>query len=141
MDPILRRELMLDNYNNPTNKYKGPDNYIKINTNSESCIDNVDIYYKIENDIIKDICFDGEACAISTSATSIMIKELIGKTIDEAETILENYKNMINEKEYDEDVLNELNAYSEIYLQPNRKTCALLPFKSLEKVLSEVKGE
>ena len=31
MDPILRRELMLDNYNNPTNKYKGPDDYIKIN--------------------------------------------------------------------------------------------------------------
>jgi len=141
MDPILRRELMLDNYNNPTNKYKGPDDYIKINSNSESCIDNIDIYYKIEDNIIKDICFDGEACAISTSATSIMIKELIGKTVSDAKLILENYKNMINEKEYNEDVLNELNAYSEIYLQPNRKTCALLPFNSLEKVLTEVEGE
>ena len=61
--------------------------------------------------------------------------------MSDAKLILENYKNMINEKEYNEDVLNELNAYSEIYLQPNRKTCALLPFNSLEKVLTEVEGE
>ena len=42
--------------------------------------------------------FDGEACAICTSTTSIMIGLLIGKTKEEALNIIENYKNMIDER-------------------------------------------
>lgn len=138
MDPILRREIILDNYQNPNRHGLVEDNsYIKINTNNESCIDNLDIMYKIEDGIIKDICFDGDACAISTSATSIMINSLIGKTKEEALNILENYEKMINEEEYDSEVLGELNVYDEIYKQPNRKKCALLPFESLKKILSK----
>ena len=45
---------------------------------------------KISDDNIVDIRFDGEACAISTSATSIMIRSLVGKTVKEAINILEN---------------------------------------------------
>ena len=137
MDKNLRRELILDNFNNPMNKHVGDSDYLMINTNNESCIDNLDIYYKISDGKIIDICFDGEACAISTSATSVMIKTLIGKTLDEARKILDNYENMINEKEYDQELLGELNIYDEIYLQPNRKTCALLPFESLKKALDK----
>lgn len=139
MDPILKREIMLDNYEHPVNRgLVDDDSYIKINTNSESCIDNLDIMYKIENGRLVDIRFDGEACAISTSATSIMIKSLIGKTKDEVLNILENYENMINEKEYDKSVLEELNVYNEIYKQPNRKACALIPFESLKKIIDKM---
>ena len=46
MDPILKREIMLDNYENPMNRgLVDDDSYIKINTNNESCIDNLDIMY------------------------------------------------------------------------------------------------
>lgn len=92
----------------------------------------------IDDDIIKDIRFDGEACAISTSATSIMIRSLIGKSVKEARKILTNYVNMINEKEYDEDLLGELVVYDEICKQPNRKNCALLPSGAIEKMLGEL---
>lgn len=136
MDPNLRREILLDNYQNPEHKKLTDDpSYIKINTNNESCIDNLDIMYKIEDDKIVDICFDGEACAISTSATSIMIKELIGKTVAEAKVIVCEYEKMLNEEPYDENILGELIVYNEIYKQPNRKKCALLPFESIKKVL------
>ena len=139
MDPILKREIMLDNYEHPANRgLVEDDSYIKINTNNQSCIDNLDIMYKIEAGKLVDIRFDGEACAISTSATSIMIKSLIGKTKDEIVNILVNYENMINEKEYDESVLGELVVYNEIYRQPNRKTCALLPFESLKKIIDKM---
>lgn len=139
MDPALKREIMLDNYEHPTNHgLIDDDSYIKVNTNNESCIDNLDFMYKIEDGKIVDIRFDGEACAISTSATSIMIKNLIGKTKEEVLTILKNYENMINEKEYDENVLKELNVYNEIYKQPNRKNCALLPFNSLKKIVDKM---
>lgn len=139
MNPALKREIMLDNYEHPMNRGLTEDNsYIKVNTNNESCIDNLDIMYKIEDGKLVDICFDGEACAISTSATSIMIKSLIGKTKEEILTILKNYENMIDEKDYDSNVLGELNVYNEIYRQPNRKKCALLPFESLKKIIDKM---
>ena len=80
MDKELKREIILDNYQNPVNHGLIDDpSYIKVNTSSESCIDNLDVMMKIDNNKIIDIRFDGEACAISTSATSIMINMLIGK--------------------------------------------------------------
>lgn len=136
MDSNLKREIILDNYQDPMNRgLIEDDSYIKVNTNSESCIDNLDFMMKIENDKIVDIKFDGEACAISTSATSIMIRTLIGKSLDEAIKILDNYRKMINEEEYDENLLGELMVYDDICKQPNRKGCALIPVRAIDKVL------
>jgi SUF system FeS assembly protein, NifU family len=138
MDKNLRREIILDNYNHPFNKDKKLDEpYAKVNTNNESCIDNLNLYFKFDNNILKDISFDGEACAISTSATSIMSRLILNKTKDEIKEIINNYENMINEEDYDKDNLKELIVYDEIYLQPNRKNCALLPIKAIEKALKE----
>ena len=138
MDSNLRREIILDNYQDPMNRgLIEDDSYMKVNTNSESCIDNLDFMMKIEDGIVKDIRFDGEACAISTSATSIMIRSLIGKKIEEVEVIIDNYRKMINEEEYDGDILGELNVYDEICKQPNRKNCALLPSVAIKEMLEE----
>lgn len=136
MDNNLRREIILDNYQDPMNRGLIEDeSYLKVNTNSESCIDNLDFMMKIEDGIVKDIRFDGEACAISTSASSIMIRSLIGKKKEEVEVILDNYRKMINEEEYDSEVLGELNVYDEICKQPNRKNCALLPRVAIKEML------
>ena len=125
MDSNLRREIILDNYQDPMNRgLIEDDSYLKVNTNSESCIDNLDFMMKVEDGKVVDIRFDGEACAISTSATSIMINSLIGKSIEEVKKILINYRNMINEEEYDSELLGELNVYDQICKQPNRKNCA-----------------
>ena len=42
---------------------------------------------------------------------------------------------MIEERPYDKDVLGEANCYDEIYKQPNRKKCALLPYEGIKKIL------
>ena len=140
MDNNLRREIILDNYQNPMNRgLIDDDSYLMTNTNSESCIDNLDFMMKIEDGIVKDIRFDGEACAISTSATSIMIRSLVGKTIEEVRKILENYQNMIEEKEYDKELLGELNVYDEISKQPNRIHCALIPSIAVHQILDQLK--
>ena len=139
MDKETKREIILDNYQNPTNRGLVEDaTYKKANTRSSSCIDNIDLMMKIENGKVVDACFDGEACAICTSSTSIIVKSLIGKSVDEAKNIIKNYQNMINEEDYDPEVLGELNAFDEIYMQPARKNCALLSSKSAVKILDEV---
>ena len=138
MDQNLKRSIILDNYQNPFNKnIIDTDGYIKINTNNESCIDNLDIYVKLNNDLIEDIKFDGEACVICISSTSIMVKSLIGKTIDEAKNIINNYLNMIEEKEYNDNILGELNVYNDLYKQPSRKKCATLSTFGIEKILND----
>ena len=140
MDSNLRREIIIDNYQNPTNKMKITDkDFLEARTVSDSCIDNISLYVKFNGDVIEDIYFDGEACAITTSATSIMIKMLIGKTIDYANNLMNNYYNMIDEKEYNEDLLEELNAYDGISKQPNRKKCAIFPFETLKKAINKYK--
>ena len=142
MDNDLRREIILDNYQDPMNRgLVEDDSYVKVNTNSESCIDNLDFMMKLEDDKIIDIRFDGEACAISTSASSIMIRSLIGKTKEEAYKIIDNYRKMINEENYDVELLGELNVYDEIGKQANRKNCALLPSVAIEKMLGELKND
>ena len=96
MNEDIKRTIILENYQNPKNRgLIKDDTYEFISTNSESCIDQIDLEIKVENDIVKDIRFDGEACAICTSSTSIMINSLIGKTIKDAMNIIDNFENMI----------------------------------------------
>lgn len=137
LDNNLKRNIILENYQNPINKgLVDNKEYQLVNMNNESCIDEINLMVKVEDGIIKDIRFDGEACAICTSSTSIMIKTLIGKSVKEAREIYNNFNNMINEKEYSEELLEEAIVYDDIYKQPNRKKCALLPWWGIEKVLN-----
>jgi len=139
MNEQLKRDIILDNYQNPINRgLVDAEGYIKINTRNSSCVDNIDVMAKLENGVFVDIRFDGEACAISTSATSIMIRTLIGKTIEEVKIIIENYEKMINEEEYDKDMLGELIVYDTISKQPSRKKCATLPFDSIKQIIEEI---
>ena len=132
MDQELKREIILDHYQNPRGKtHEHDDCAIKINSNNESCIDNIDVY----------VTFDGEACAISTSSTSIMISNLIGMSIKDAKEYILNFENMIEEREYNPDILNEGLAYDTICKQKSRKTCATLPYVAIKKAILEYENK
>ncbi len=139
MDNDMKRTIILDNYENARNKMipENTDDYIMINSNNQSCIDNINIYVKLENDKISDIKFDGEACVIAISSTSILSEMLIGKTIEEAKEILSNYFNMIEESDYNKELLGEANVFEDMYKQPSRKTCATLFARGIGKLFEE----
>ena len=141
MDANMKRSIILDNYQDAKNRGIpiNTDGYIKINSNNESCIDNIDIYVKLNDNVIEDIKFEGEACVIAISSTSILSDMLIGKKIDEVENILRNYYNMIEEHEYDKELLGEACVYDDIYKQPSRKTCVTLFARGIEKVVNKDK--
>ncbi len=139
MDSNMKRSIILDNYQDTSNRMIPEDthDYIKINSNNVSCIDNIDIYVKLEGDKITDIKYYGEACVIAMSSSSILCKMLIGKTIEEAKKILDNYFRMIEEDEYDKEILGEAQVYDDIYKQPARKTCATLFARGMGKLFHE----
>jgi len=140
VDAEIKRSIILDNYQDAKNRgIPTESGYIKINSNNDSCIDNIDIYVKLNNDVIEDIKFEGEACVIAISSTSILSDLLIGKNINEAEHILENYYSMIEERDYDKELLGEACVYDDIYKQPSRKTCVTLFARGIEKVVNREK--
>lgn len=142
MDSNLRRSIILEHYQNPHNRglVEG-ENYIKTNMNNESCIDELNVMLKTEEGIIKDIKFDGEACALCISSASIMTDTLIGKTLEETEKILENILNMATEKPYDKDIIEEAIVYDDISKSPNREKCVLLSWWAIEKILNKIKDK
>ena len=108
MDQETKREIIMENYMHPTNRKRSDEEaYKKTNTANSSCIDNIDIYVKFKGDKIEDITFEGEACAISISATSIMINNLIGKTKNEALKYIKEFYNMTDGNDFNAEVINK----------------------------------
>lgn len=141
-NPLILREIIMDHYENPRNHgIKDDPAYLKTNMNSETCIDNIDVEAKFNGDQIEDVRFDGEACAISTASTSIMTELVKGKTTKEARDLLKNYMNMIFEKDYDEDKLEEAIAFKNTHKQANRIKCATIGWNALEKLIEEHEKE
>ena len=133
-----KRKIILDNYNDDINRKEiSSSDYIKVNSRNFSCIDNIDLYIKFNNNIIDDIKFNGEACVIAISSTSLLIKYLIGKSVEEALNIISNYENMIEGLSYDQSIIKDLIAFDDIGKQPSRKICATLASRKIKELLEK----
>ncbi len=137
LDSNMMREIIMDHYSNPLNKRKPEnlDGYLTIRMDSDSCVDDITIYLKVEDDKIKEAMFDGVACAISTASTDILCGMIEGKTKEEALYIIKQYENMIFEKEYDDSCLEELVAFHNTHKQAARIKCATIGFRGVESLL------
>jgi len=140
MDSSTKREVILEHYQNPVNRVTDDvEGYVKVNSNNESCIDNINLFIKFNDNKIEDIKFSGEACAISTASTSIMIQNLIGMDIDEALDYINNFTKMLNEEEYESKDFKDAVVFDETYKQANRRTCVTLPYKGIIKAIEDYK--
>lgn len=136
----MMREIIMDHNANPNNKRSPKDNsYIKVHMHSDNCIDDIDVFLKINNHIVEDACFEGRACAISTASTDIMCDLLIGKEENEALYLIEQYIKMIHEEPYDEDALEEANAFKNTSKQAARIRCATIGWNAADKILKDDK--
>ena len=141
-DPMVLRQILMDHYEYPRNhKLSNDPAYMKRHMASDSCIDDIVVESKINNGIIEDIRFDGVACTIATASTSMMSELLSGKTIEEAKVIIENYHNMIDQKEYDEELLQEAVALHTVGKQANRIKCATIGWKAIEEMIHEIEAK
>ena len=102
------------------------------------CGDEIELQLKMDGNIIEDIAFTGQGCAISQSSTSIMSDVLRGKTIQEAKEIVKTFIDMIKRETTDEKQLEKLEdaiAFKNIAYMPARVKCALLAWHTIEKML------
>ena len=134
----MMRAIIMDHYSNPVNKKQPPkDGYEKVHMHSDNCIDDIDVFLLVENGIVVDACFDGVACAISTSSTDIMCDLLKGKDVERAKYIIDQYHHMIHEEEFDESVLEESLAFINTSKQAARIRCATIGWNAADEILKD----
>ena len=117
MSEDIYKEIILDHYRNPRNKGNLSNAEISAQDNNPVCGDRLSIDIKLEDNVVSDIKFDGEGCAISQSSASILTEMLMGKTVDELSKFTKD------------ELLDELGTPS---LGPARIKCALLSLKVLK---------
>ena len=134
----LMREIIVDHYQNPRNfEDVKDDSYITIHMDSASCIDDIYVHVKMVDGVVRDCKWHGKGCAISTASTSIMTELIIGKTENEATSIMEEFNKMLAGETFDEDVLGEAICFSNVNRQPSRITCANISWRGLQKAFLE----
>ena len=117
------------NIENPTKTEKG---------HNPSCGDEIELEIKLDGNIIEDVAFTGQGCAISQSSTSIMADVLRGKSIEEAKIIIKTFIDMIKREIKDEKELEKLEdaiAFKNVANMPARVKCALLAWHTIEKII------
>ena len=135
-DTSMLRSIIMDHYQYPRNHELTSDaSYSSKHMASASCIDDIEVQAKLDNGIIQDIRFDGTACTIATSSTSIMSELLKGKTKEEVKAIMDQYFGMIDGKDFDEDILQEATAFCTVGKQANRIKCATIGWRAMAHIM------
>lgn len=137
IDNNMMREIIMDHYSHPRHK-KTPANiedFQTIHMDSVSCIDNIHLFIRVENDIVKEALFDGIACTISTASTDILCDLVENQNKEKANYIIEQYLNMIYEKEFDEEALDEALVFANTSKQPARIKCATIGWNGMKELI------
>ena len=134
----MMRSIIMDHYSNPSNKHEPKDSsYEKIHMHSDNCIDDLDIFVKFDGDKVVDACFDGVGCTISTASTDIMCDLIKDKSKEEVNEIINQYMLMMEEEHYDEDILEEANAFKNTSKQAARIKCATIGYRAVDSLIKD----
>ncbi len=135
----LYQQVILDHNRKPrnfrrlTNPTEGAEGYNPL------CGDRVTVEIAREDEIIRDIGFQGSGCAISRASASMMTADLKGKTVAEAEEAFERFRSMLTESEPGEEApapLGKLAVFAGVREFPARIKCATLPWHTLHAALA-----
>lgn len=137
----LYQQVILDHNRSPRNFKKLEDaNHFSEGFNP-LCGDHINIFLKIENEIITDISFQGQGCAISKSSASVMTSILKGKTIEEAKNLFNKFQELVTGKDnFEIDEIGKLAVFQGVREFPARVKCASLPWHTMNNALkNEIK--
>ena len=130
----LYQEVILDHNKNPRN-FGNLDGYNLLGVGKNPlCGDQYNIYIKYENNIIKDIKFEGSGCAISKASASLMTTLVINKTKEVALKLFDDFQQIITSdinEEYELEKFGKLSVLVGVREFPARVKCAGLAWHTL----------
>ncbi len=139
----LYQELILDHNRRPRNRRKleAPDGTAE--GYNPLCGDRITVFVKVEDNVIREVSFDGSGCAISTAAASLMTESLKGKTLLQAEALFKQFHGLLTRDSHDTEEgpeLGKLEAFSGVRRYPARVKCATLAWHTVSAALENHKG-
>lgn len=104
------------------------------------CGDHLDIALDLEGDRIDSIAFHGESCAICKASASMMTTVVKGRTREDAETLIREFRDMATGAldPDGEHHLGRLTVFAGVRDLPTRVKCAILPWHTLHAALNSV---
>lgn len=133
-------ELIMEHSTSKHNKRKLDHADVYEKGHNPSCGDEITLELKMNGDIIEDLAFTGQGCAISQASTSMMIDLIKGKDKEEALKLVETFIGMIKREINDEDELEDLEdaiVLKNISNMPARVKCAVLAWHTLKEAFGE----
>lgn len=137
----LYQEIILDHYKNPLHQGLREPFEAEVHHVNPTCGDEVTLRVHLEGDTVSDVSYDAVGCSISQASTSVMTDLLIGKTVDEALVIHEDFVTLMQGRgnvEPDEDVLEDGIAFAGVAKFPARVKCALLSWMAWKDATAQV---
>jgi len=137
----LYQEVILDHNRNPRN-YKEIENPSFYSHGfNPLCGDDYHLYVNTdEKGLIEDIGFQGAGCAISKSCISMMTSMVKGKSVEEAETLKNNFLEFMTAKTLDaelKDKIGRLKIFEGVREFPIRIKCATIGWQALRDALND----
>jgi len=105
------------------------------------CGDQLELSLVVESGLVVDIKFQGTGCAIDVASASLMTGAVKGKSVAEAEAMVEQFRGMVRgelDPATEAPLLGRLTLFSGVKDLPSRVKCAILPWATLHAAL---KGE
>jgi len=136
----LYQQVILDHNKSPRNFRKMDNASSTAEGYNPLCGDHIDVYVLVEDDIVKDVSFKGEGCAISKASASVMTSMLKGKTKEEAEKLFNKFHDLVTGKlgnDLDTDELGKLAVFAGVQEFPVRVKCASLAWHTLMSALED----
>lgn len=132
----LYTQVIMDHYKRPRNHGEIQDADIEEHLLNPLCGDEVTVYVKLDGDKVSDVRFTGRGCSISQASASMMTERLLGKSREEVETGIGEFKGMMTgEKEFPE--MDDLAALKGVIQYPSRIRCATLAWDAFQRGLEQ----
>ena len=134
----LYQEIVMDHNRRPRNFGSMTDSTATSEGFTPLCGDQITLFLKVSEDIVEDISFEGVGCAISKSSASMMTEGVKGKSVEEALTVFEAFREMITAKSdgsKDSEILGDLEILKGVAQYPTRIKCATLSWHTLQAAL------
>jgi nitrogen fixation NifU-like protein len=134
----LYQDVILDHSRRPCNHHVLENPTGQHRAFNPSCGYEVTVFVKITNDLLEDISFTGAGCSISQASASMMTQLLKGKTVTEAETLVQKFEDMLLDisKHPDYKELKSLQTLQGVREFPERIKCATLAWHAFTKANS-----
>jgi len=135
---MLYKTLIKEHSNNPSNKKSLADATGEIELFNPSCGDLIVVQFKLDGDILTEVCFEGQGCAISMASASMMSELMQGKTLNEVNNLIETFYQLVQgNEEIDTESLKDAVYLEGVSKFPTRIRCATLSWHALEQGLKK----